>query len=96
MPLEVRYDDCSIDIPENRLLRTAATRLLAHIILQRRSLEDAAGTSSANGFPFDMQTDIAWWSGTDCLAVIDAKYKRLGVQSALAPIRRAPASWKRR
>jgi 5-methylcytosine-specific restriction enzyme subunit McrC len=24
-----------------------------------------------------MQTDITWWSGTDCLAVVDAKYKRL-------------------
>lgn len=24
-----------------------------------------------------MHTDITWWSGADCLAVIDAKYKRL-------------------
>ncbi|WP_430781394.1 McrC family protein [Actinoplanes sp. G11-F43] len=166
LPLEVRYDDYSIDIPENRVLRTAATRLLAidglaptarmaltrivrdladaallppgpppptisetrlnrrygpalhlaQIILRRSSLEDAPGASSSSGFLFDMnrvyedwlsqalmsaldaiggqarrqqalaldddgrvamQTDISWWSGTDCLAVIDAKYKRL-------------------
>jgi hypothetical protein len=24
-----------------------------------------------------MQTDVTWWSGTECLAVVDAKYKRL-------------------
>jgi 5-methylcytosine-specific restriction enzyme subunit McrC len=24
-----------------------------------------------------MQTDLTWWSGADCLAVVDAKYKRL-------------------
>jgi 5-methylcytosine-specific restriction enzyme subunit McrC len=29
LPLEVRYDDYSIDIPENRVLHTAANRLLA-------------------------------------------------------------------
>ncbi|MFD1370525.1 McrC family protein [Actinoplanes sichuanensis] len=166
LPLEVRYDDYTIDIPENRLLRTAASRLLtvdglapavrlaltrtvrdladasllipgaplpaiiisrlnrryepalhlARMILQRTSVEDSSGASSANGFLFDMnrvyedwlsqglisaleaiggrgrrqqplaldhggrvtmQTDITWWSGPTCLAVVDAKYKRL-------------------
>jgi len=166
LPLEVRYDDYTVDIPENRLLRSAATRLLvltgvptsvhmalmrldrdlagaallppgshpprialsrlnrryapalhlARLILQRTSVEHGPGTTSANGFLFDMnhvyedwltqaltttlethggqvrrqqplaldhigrvtmQTDITWWSGAECLAVIDAKYKRL-------------------
>jgi 5-methylcytosine-specific restriction enzyme subunit McrC len=166
LPLEVRYDDYTIDIPENRVLRTAATRLLAiagvapavrlaltrtardladaalltpgsqlpvitasrlnrrywpalhlaQMILQRTSVEDRSGATSANGFLFDMnrvyedwlsqalisaleaiggqgrrqqplmldhdssvtmQTDITWWSGSACVAVVDAKYKRL-------------------
>ena len=166
LPLEVRYDDYTIDIPENRVLRTAATQLLtvdgvapavrmaltrtardladaallnpgsrlpvitgtrlnrrywpalhlAQMILQRTSVEDRSGASSANGFLFDMnrvyedwlsqalisaleaiggqgrrqqplaldhgsrvtmQTDITWWSGSACVAVVDAKYKRL-------------------
>ncbi len=101
----------------SRLNRRYAPALhLARLILQRTSVEHGPGTTSANGFLFDMnhvyedwltqaltttlethggqvrrqqplaldddrrvtmQTDITWWSGADCLAVIDAKYKRL-------------------
>jgi 5-methylcytosine-specific restriction enzyme subunit McrC len=166
IPLEVRYDDYTIDIPENRLLRSAAIRLLAltgvpasvrtvltrlardladaalltpgsqppriaptrlnrryapalhlaRLVLERTSVENGTGRTSADGFLFDMnrvyedwltqvltttleahggqvrrqqplaldgngrvimQTDVTWWSGADCLAVVDAKYKRL-------------------
>jgi len=166
LPLEMRYDDYTVDIPENRLLRSAATRLLvltgvpsrvrmglirldrdltdaalltpgskppqialtrlnrryapalhlARLILQSTSIEHGHGATNANGFLFDMNhvyedwltqaltatlethggqvrrqqplalddnrrvimhTDITWWSGSHCLAVIDAKYKRL-------------------
>jgi 5-methylcytosine-specific restriction enzyme subunit McrC len=166
LPLEVRYDDYTADIPENRTLRGAAIRLLtltnmpapvrmalirldraladaaplrpgtpapeitltrlnrrygpalqlARLILERTSVEHRPGQTGSNGFLFDMNhvyedwltqaltrslqahggtvrrqqpltldhtgqtvmhTDITWWSGADCLAVIDAKYKRL-------------------
>jgi len=166
LPLEVRFDDYTINIPENRVLRTAAIRLLglsdvsplvrmaltrlnrelaeadalapgtptpqitltrlnrryapalhiARFVLERTSVEYTHGAQSATGFLFDMnhvfedwlttaltvaletrsgtvhsqrplildedsgvtmQTDMTWSSGADCLAVIDAKYKRL-------------------
>jgi len=166
LPLEIRFDDYTINIPENRVLRTAAIRLqaltdvpppvrmtlvkldrelaeadpltpgtlppeitltrlnrryapalhIARLVLERTSLEHTLGTHGATGFLFDMnrvyedwlttaltvglqtrrgkvcrqrplaldedadvmmQTDMTWSSGADCLAVIDAKYKRL-------------------
>lgn len=166
LPLEIRYDDYTVDIPENRMLRTAAVRLLslsgvppqvrmaltrfdrplaeatlitpgthqpgialtrlnrryapalhlAHLVLERTSVERGPGAASASGFLFDMnvvyedwltqalttalelrggrverqqqldldddrdvkmRTDVTWWLGADCLAVVDAKYKRL-------------------
>jgi 5-methylcytosine-specific restriction enzyme subunit McrC len=166
LPLEVRYDDYTADIPENRILRTAAIRLLilaavppgtrmalreidrelaaaeplpagtrppdialtrlnshyapalhlARLILEHASIEHYPGIHGTTGYLFDMnhvyedwltqaltaalesrggtvrrqkpltldehghvtmQTDITWWSGTRCLAVLDAKYKRL-------------------
>lgn len=166
LPLEVRYDDYTINIPENRVLRTAAIRLLAltdvpppvrmelarldralaeadpltpgtrppqitverlnrryapalqiaRLVLERTSINHTFGGHDVSGFLFDMnrvyedwltgaltvalearsgnvrrqrplvldehaevkmQTDMTWWSGAECLAVIDAKYKRL-------------------
>jgi 5-methylcytosine-specific restriction enzyme subunit McrC len=166
LPLEVRFDDYTINIPENRILRTAAIRMqalgdvpppvrmslarldrelteaepltpgtrppemtftrlnrryapalhIAQLILERTSIEHKLGAHGATGFLFDMnhvfedwlttaltdaleartgkvrrqrplaldelddvmmQTDMTWWSGARCLAVIDAKYKKL-------------------
>jgi len=166
LPLEVRYDDYTVNIPENRVLRTAAIRLLtltdvpprvrmelasldrtlaeadplapgtrppqitltrlnrryapalqiAQLVLERTSISHSFGGHDASGFLFDMnrvyedwltaaltvalearsgkvrrqrplaldehadvmmQTDMTWWSEAGCLAVIDAKYKRL-------------------
>jgi 5-methylcytosine-specific restriction enzyme subunit McrC len=166
LPLEVRFDDYTINIPENRLLRTAAIRLqalsdlppavrmsltrldrelaaadpltpgarspeimltrlnrryapaldIARLVLEHTSVAHTVGPHGATGFLFDMnhvyedwlttaltaaleakygkvrrqrplaldegaevrmQTDMTWWSGAECLAVIDAKYKRL-------------------
>jgi 5-methylcytosine-specific restriction enzyme subunit McrC len=166
LPLEVRYDDYTSDIVENRMLRSATKRLLtltgvtppirialttldrdlaevtpltpgqrlpaipitrlnqryapalqlARLVLERTSVEHRVGATNATGFLFDMnrvyedwltgaltarlqahggrlrrqqqlaldhdrqtimQADLTWWTATTCLAVVDAKYKRL-------------------
>lgn len=166
LPLEVSFDDYTVDIAENRILRTAARRLLhlprigddlrrrlraldlrldgvhtipaatpvpavrinrlneryrpvlalAEQILRSRSFDLAVGRRSSTTFVFDMnqvferfleatllpalsrhggrtrgqhpdrldheaaiaiRPDLTWWSGRRCLAVADAKYKRL-------------------